>query len=326
MKKANLNSEANPRVSVVIPTYNRAQLVNRAIQSVLDQTYQNFELIVVDDCSTDNTEEGISAIGDERVRYIRHDTNKGASASRNTGINASMGELIGFLDSDDEWLPEKLRSQVEVIDSSSSSVGLVYGGYEVVDDEMKRTIQQVYPEKRGYIFEDVLKMNGPTNPLTPLVRRECFEKVGLFDEEMRFGEDWDMWVRIAEHYEFDFVDQPVGKYYVSQYQITRDRKRVLESLSKFQVKHQHQLAENPAILAHQLKWIGQRYLVELDDYAAARKYLAKAVRANPRGVRLYIHLLASYVTPRLYSAVLKTSIVLTLRRYAAPFRKIYRIR
>lgn len=326
MVEMSSDSRAAPRVSVIIPTYNRAQLINRAIQSVLDQTYQDFELVVVDDCSTDNTEDIVNSIADERVRYIRHETNKGASAARNTGIKASRGELIGFLDSDDEWLPEKLRLQVEVIDSSSSSVGLVYGGYEVIDDETKRTIQRVYPEKRGYIFEDVLKMNGPTKPLTPLVRRECFDKVGLFDEEMRFGEDWEMWVRIAEHYEFDFVNGVVGRYHKSTHQITRDRSSALEGLLKFQAKYQCQLSGNPEIFAHQLKWLGQRYLWELDDYATARKYLAKAVRANPRDVRLYIHLLASYVTPSLYSAVLKTSIALTLRRYAALFRKIYRIR
>jgi glycosyltransferase involved in cell wall biosynthesis len=317
--------KANPRVSVVIPTYNRAHLVSRSIQSVLSQTYQDFEVIVVDDGSTDNTSEAVNSIGDERVNYIRHDVNKGASASRNTGIRAARGELIGFLDSDDEWLPQKLQKQVDRFDIASPNVGLVYGGYVVIDDETKKAIGQVHPEKRGYVFKEVLKASHPPSPLTPLVKRECFEKVGLFDEDIRFGEDWDMWLRIAEHYEFDFVDEMVAKYHVSRHQVTRDRVSALEELSKFRAKHQRQLSENPAILAHQLKWIGQRYLLD-GEYAAARGYLVQAVRANPRGVRLYIHLLAAYTVPSVYRAVLKSQLVYSLRKHLAWFGKVTRVR
>lgn len=104
-------SEKIPTVSVVIPTYNRAHLVGRAIQSVLNQTYQDFEIIVVDDGSTDNTEEVVKSFNDPRIRYIRHDQNRGGSAARNTGIKMARGEYIAFQDSDDEWLPEKLESR-----------------------------------------------------------------------------------------------------------------------------------------------------------------------------------------------------------------------
>lgn len=107
-------------VSVVIPTYNRAHVLNRAIRSVLGQTYQHFEIIVVDDGSTDNTEQVVKAIADDRVRYIRHETNKGtAAAARNTGIRQACGEFIGFVDSDDEWLPGKLQKQVDKFHSAS---------------------------------------------------------------------------------------------------------------------------------------------------------------------------------------------------------------
>jgi len=98
-------------VSVIIPTYNRAHLVGRAIRSVLNQTYQDFEIIVVDDCSTDNTEEIVKGFNDHRIRYMRHDRNRGGSAARNTGIKASQGKYIAFLDSDDEWLLKKAESR-----------------------------------------------------------------------------------------------------------------------------------------------------------------------------------------------------------------------
>jgi glycosyltransferase involved in cell wall biosynthesis len=322
--KMDSNSRANPRVSVIIPTYNRAQLVRRAIQSVLNQTYQDFEIIVVDDGSTDNTTEVVNSIGDERVRCIRHQVNKGASASRNTGIRAARGELIGFLDSDDEWLPEKLQRQVDKFDVASANVGLVYGGYVVIDDETKKVIGQVHPEKRGYVFKEVLKASHPPNPLTPLIKKECFDKVGLFDEDIRFGEDWDMWLRIAEHYEFDFVNEMVAKYYVSQHQITRDRVSALEELSKFRAKHQQQLAQNPAILAHQLKWIGHWYLV-YGDYAAARKYISQAIRSHPRGVLLYFCWLAVYTMPGLHRAVLKSKLSASFGKYIVLFRKLTRM-
>jgi len=321
MGNSDSNKKANPRVSVIIPTYNRAQLVNRAMQSVLNQTYEDFELIVVDDCSTDNTPEVVSNIGDKRIKYVRHTTNKGASASRNTGIRAARGELIGFLDSDDEWLPEKLQKQVNRFDSASVNVGLVYGGYVVVDDDTNTVVKEVYPDKRGYVFKDVLKMAGPTNPLTPLVRKECFDKVGFFDEDMRFGEDWEMWVRISQHYEFDFVSGSVGKYHVSRHQITRDSVSALEGLSKFRAKHHQILLENPAIFAHHLKWVGQRYLVDHNDYAKARSYLVQAVRVNPLEAHLYIHLLATYAVPRFYRAILKTGFMFCLRRYVAIARQ-----
>lgn len=101
-----------PFVSIVIPTYNRARFLGRLVRSVLNQTYKNFEVIVADDASTDDTAEIIKTFKDDRIRYIRHESNAGAAAARNTGIKASRGEYVAFQDSDDEWLPEKLEKQM----------------------------------------------------------------------------------------------------------------------------------------------------------------------------------------------------------------------
>ena len=113
----------NPIVSVIIPTYNRAHLIDKAIKSVLNQTYQDFEIIVVDDGSTDNTNEVLKNFTDSRIHYIFHTSNLGVSAARNTGIKTSQGEYIALLDSDDDWLPEKLDKQVDVLQNESSEVG-----------------------------------------------------------------------------------------------------------------------------------------------------------------------------------------------------------
>ncbi len=114
----------NPTVSVIIPTYNRANLVSRAIKSVLNQTYQDFEIIVVDDCSEDNTEEIVKSFNDSRIRYIKHKKNKGGSAARNTGIKRARGKYIAFLDDDDEWLPSKLEKQIMLFEKLSKHYGV----------------------------------------------------------------------------------------------------------------------------------------------------------------------------------------------------------
>ena len=116
----------SPLVSVIIPTHNRADLVPLAIQSVLQQTYTNLECIVVDDASTDNTEETVRTIIDERIIYLRHENNKHASAARNTGIKYARGEFIAFLDDDDEWLPTKLEKQVPFLLNLHEKVGMIY--------------------------------------------------------------------------------------------------------------------------------------------------------------------------------------------------------
>ena len=136
---------ATPKVSVIIPTYNRAGLLPRAVNSVLSQTYDDYEIIIVDDCSTDNTRDVIAAFTDPRVLSIRHQTNRRQSASINTGISNARGEYIAFLDDDDEWLPAKLEKQVAILDSSSSNVGLVYCWMDMIED----STGNISPAARG---------------------------------------------------------------------------------------------------------------------------------------------------------------------------------
>lgn len=122
-------TENKPTVSIIIPTYNRSQLIARAVKSVLNQTYQNFELIIIDDGSTDNTRELVTSFNDERIRYIRHEENKGEAAARNTGLKAARCDYIAYQDSDDEWLPEKLARQIELLQDASPEVGVIYTGF-----------------------------------------------------------------------------------------------------------------------------------------------------------------------------------------------------
>ena len=143
-----------PTVSIIIPTYNRAHLIDRSIQSVLNQTYQDFELIVVDDGSTDNTEDIIRQFQekDKRIKYIKHDKNKGGSAARNTGIKNSRGEYIAFQDSDDEWFPEKLEKQIEIIECTDPKVGIVYSDMFKIYNKNIKYFHSPAIMPKGYIF------------------------------------------------------------------------------------------------------------------------------------------------------------------------------
>jgi len=123
----------NPKVTVIIPTYNRAHLIQRSVNSVLNQSYKNLELLVIDDASTDSTEQRISEIRDERLKYIRNKVNLGPSRSRNRGIEFSTGEIIAFQDSDDEWYRDKLEKQVDMLLKSPEDVAAVYCGMEFID-------------------------------------------------------------------------------------------------------------------------------------------------------------------------------------------------
>ena len=124
----------SPKVTVVITTYNRAGLLKRAVESVLSQTYTDYEIIIVDDCSSDNTQDVIAGFNHPRIHSFRHDGNRGPSASRNTGIALASGKYIAFLDDDDEWLPVNLEARVHLLDEASCKVGLVYGWRDIVDD------------------------------------------------------------------------------------------------------------------------------------------------------------------------------------------------
>ncbi len=188
--------EWGPLVSVVICTFNRANLVPQAISSVQNQTHSNIEIIVVNDASSDNTEEVVKAIPDKRIRYIRHEKNKGLPAGRNTGIRAAKGEYIGFLDDDDEWRADKLEKQLRVIeDYDAVSCGSLWNG------RPRRLHKQ-----RMVSLNDLRKGSfaSPTLLAKATVLREL-----PFDESLRLGEDWDAFIRIAQRYSIGYVAEPL---------------------------------------------------------------------------------------------------------------------
>ncbi|MER2152809.1 MAG: ATP-grasp fold amidoligase family protein [Solibacillus sp.] len=199
----------NPLVSIIVPTFNRAQLVKEAISSVLNQTYRNFEIIVIDDNSTDNTAELISKINDGRIYYFRLNKNQGAPAARNLGLKKASGQLIAFLDSDDQWVSKKLEKQIALFEREQQ-IGLVYTGIKFINSQFERIL---VPKVRGDISKSILKKNyvGPTSSV--VIKKALIDEVGGFDVTLPSCQDWDLFIRIGQVCEIDYIAEPLVLYF-----------------------------------------------------------------------------------------------------------------
>jgi glycosyltransferase involved in cell wall biosynthesis len=224
--------EVNPKVTVIIPTYNRAHLIKRAIKSVLNQTFQDFEIIVVDDGSTDNTEEVVKSFNDLRIKYIKHQKNLGASAARNTGIKNSKGEYIAFLDSDDEWLPEKLEKQMRYfkkIEKRRGKLGLVYCDSIWCDEEGRKIAvsNQIWKPKEGWVFKELLKNCFISTASVVICREDVLIKVGLFDRKFTQSQDYELWIRLSTFYPIAYLNLPLVKHKMWEGNVTKKRHQAI---------------------------------------------------------------------------------------------------
>lgn len=288
-----------PLVSVIIPTYNRAHLLGRAIRSVLAQTRQDFELIVVDDASTDNTREVVGGFADPRVRYVRHDVNRGGTVAMNTGLQEARGEYVTFLDDDDEYLPQKLEKQLETFTTSDlKELGVVVCGFaEVWDDAPGAEPQVRLPAHRGWIYEDVMAIRGWWGPPLLMVRRPVSGPLFTFDEGLSGCEDWDYLLRLAQRWQVEVLPEPlvrVHNHAGPRMGNTRDELRDREQLVE---KYARELQARPWALArHHLHMAANFY--RLGDRRGQILHLWKALLAYPRDLRQYGRLLGAFL--RLY--------------------------
>ena len=277
-----------PKVSVIIPTYNRSHMITRAVESVLNQTYPEFEIIIVDDASTDSTYDVIRSINDSRVKVIRHERNMGGSRSRNTAIEASSGEYIALLDDDDEWLPEKLRKQVDVFRESSAETGLVYSGFSFISSKDNSVLKGIVPQKKGDLFRDFLNRDIICAS-TSVIKKDCFKKAGNFDETLSSCQDWDMWIRITRHYRVDFSGDILANVYIHGDQISTNLDSKISSRETLLKKYFNYLSEHPPILAFHYRRLGIMNCLANNRIRAFSCFL-KSLRLIPfqKGVYIYI--------------------------------------
>jgi len=293
---------AAPRGSVIIPTYRRPQLLGAAIQSVLGQTFQDFEIVVVDDHSGDNTEQVVRSFPDPRIRYIEHRTNWRVAAARNTGVLNSSGEFVAFLDDDDEWVPDKLARQIEVFDSRAPVTGVVYTGFAMIERQTGNTVQVVRPTKQGHILHELCRHNCVGTASTVVIRRECFRVVGLFDETIDFGEEYDMWIRIAHSFDFAFLADPLVRYSVHGRRLSTNYDAMILGL-------QRQLAKSLDFFASYPDDLSRRYikLGILSAYAGdgrlARQAFGRAVASSPGRIKNYFYWCLGLLGSRVFRTV-----------------------
>jgi glycosyltransferase involved in cell wall biosynthesis len=209
------------RACVILPTYNRASVLPRAIDSVLAQTFSDFELIVVDDASEDDTPQVVSRYNDPRIQYLRHDTNRGASTARNTGLEASNSEYIFFLDSDDAWDASKMRKQIDYLEEHPKELVAVHCGFTEEDvtlkNKFKRHIRPLLGseisnvrEGQKKVIEHLLSLRfrlGGASTL--LVRRDVVNVMDGFDGRFPRHQDWEFLIRVLRHGQLGYVDEPL---------------------------------------------------------------------------------------------------------------------
>ncbi|MCA1990882.1 MAG: glycosyltransferase [Coleofasciculus sp. S288] len=200
-----------PKISVIIPAYNAMAYLPETVESVLNQTFDDFELVIINDGSSDDIEQWVSQITDSRIRLISQ-KNQGLAAARNTGIAHARSEYLAFLDADDLWEPTKLEKQVRILEENSE-VGLVYTWVAYIDENGQPTGRVFKNQAEGDVWEKLTEHNIVECGSVAMVRRSCFETCGDFDRNLRsFAEDWDMWLRIASRYPFKAVQEPLVYY------------------------------------------------------------------------------------------------------------------
>ncbi len=301
-----------PKVSVIIPTFNRAQFIRRTIDSVLNQTYRDYEIIIIDDGSTDNTKEVVESYGD-KVRYYRQ-ANNGVATARNTGIAKADGEYIAFLDSDDIFLTENLETKISFFESHPNEYW-VYSDWQYVDE--KGNLLQHGSQKYNYshrqlngsIFNELIYHRNFISPCTVVLKKSVFDKIGCFDPQIPSQEEYDLWLRISLKYPANYLDQSLVYAMIHKDSLSGDfrkwakgNEQIVDKLKDIipdDFPHKKNLLNR--MHADKYTFLG-RDNAEKHNYSEALIYYFKSIRKLPLQKRLYWLILKtffSYIRERL---------------------------
>jgi glycosyltransferase involved in cell wall biosynthesis len=285
-----------PLVSVIIPAYNAEIFIARTLQSVLSQTYQNIEVLVVDDGSKDRTAEIVESFAQKDSRIILlQQTNAGVAAARNLAIEKSRGEYIAPIDADDIWYPQKLEKQVQCMLEAEPSVGLVYAWSTFINEEdviigkYTSYYYQNIPSIEGYVYPAMMYTNLIGNASVPLIRRSCFEKVGFYncklkEQNAQGCEDWDIYLRIAEFYQFRVVPE----FLIGYRQVKGSMSKSYQSMAKsYDLVMADSKKRHPEIPIYIYNWSASSFYIyvvnksrESGDYWSTLIWLCKAIKLD----------------------------------------------
>lgn len=226
-----------PLVSVIVTSYNRPRPLCRALRSVMRQRYSNIEIIVVDDDSKNQDEienKATEEVGDEDILFIRHDSNKGLAAARNTGLENASGKMVSFLDDDDEWKPKKLTKQVYLAKQKDFSREVVYCGATKLSEGTGHEITTLKPKMKGKIRDNIRSGVFETISSSNLIKRKALREIGGFDESMKSHVDYDIWMKMAKaRFSVDYIDESLVNIYEGGDQMTHRYRERVSATRKF---------------------------------------------------------------------------------------------
>jgi glycosyltransferase involved in cell wall biosynthesis len=281
-------SETDALVSVIIPTHNRGRTLRRAVNSVLTQDYENLELIIVDDASTDDTQAVLAEFNDPRVRWLTLEKNGGASRARNIGMREAKGRFIAFQDSDDEWLAGKLRRQVEAAQAAASDAVTVFHTKILLGRDTKANygphlvccIPQISgPATRAHLL-DYIHRGNIISTQTLLLSRAALEKVGFFDELLVNSNDWDYAIRLIYDTETVFIDEPLVMTYLQHDSLMRRKRSGARSELRIMQKLRRRKGVDAVTLGDHYGRIGWG-ISKLGKPKLARRLLRRAISMSP---------------------------------------------
>lgn len=299
-------TDGSPLVSVVLPTYGRPEFLTDAVESVLEQTYDRIELLVVDDCSPEPVAPALAGIdaGEATMRVIRHEENQGANGARNTGIREASGEFVAFIDDDDLWEPTKLERQVAAVDSEA--VGVVYTGMRyVVDGETSHVIEA---DLEGEVTRELLTGAEMGTFSTLMVRQSAIEAAGLPDERFPCWQDREWPIRLSQHCEFAAVPEPLTVHRIDDHeQISDDFETKRDVAYPLFIETFRPLAEEfgsravDEMIAFRARVVAASAL-QTGHYEDARRFALRAVRADPLDRKALLFLVLSLGGRPLFTA------------------------
>ncbi|MEW8962215.1 glycosyltransferase family 2 protein [Paraclostridium dentum] len=283
-------------VSIIIPTYNRAGTLKRCIESLLKQTYRDYEIIIVDDNSNDDTEYIVKGFEDYRIRYVRHNKNLGANAARNTGIDIAKGEYIAFQDSDDEWHVNKLELQMNELNEKDVDI-------------VACSFIKFYKNKKKIVPKEKIDSNNLSKSLlykncistqTILGKSGCF-KENKFDNKFPRFQDWELMIRLSQKYKIYFMQQPLVNVYVQEDSISKKPDKAIIAINLMIEKYKDIIMDDKKALGSLYSLIGD---MNLEMNCFEKNYYIESLKYNNFNYKTYIRIVRYYIE-KLYRVIKK---------------------
>lgn len=281
-----------PLISVVIPTYNREKTIIRCLKSVMNQSYKNIEIIVVDDCSVDNTQAVVESISDNRIRFIKLEKNSGACVARNVGVENSKGEYIAFQDSDDEWLPDKLKKQLNSLQKENADI--VFCQMRRIDEENNKKID-IYPadSQSHFIKKEELLPGNLISTQTMIGKKQCFADEP-FDPQMLRFQDWELALRIVQKYKIYFCSDILVDTYLQVDSISKSNKKTIQGLSQILKNNIKDYKQYPKIYNDLLSWLSRVMVITEQNPKIVYREMCKTKFTFKIGIKYILALMGKF--------------------------------